>query len=147
MAHRRHEQIGVAVVVDVGERTGNRDGVLHAEACLVGDILEPAVSPIPPQLAAAELGNEEQVRPPVVVDVGGAQPGPVVVVDLLVGLASVVDDTGLERDAARLPLVGEAKVVQHLRSCGQGRLLAGACEQPGARRACGACGAVGPAGE
>ena len=145
VSHRRDEQVGVAVVVDVGERARDRDGVFHAQPRLVSDVLEPAATQVPPQLVAAELRDEVQVGQPVAVHVGGAESRPVIVMVVLVGLARVVDDSVCERDAARLPPVREPEVVQHLRLGSQRRLLGSALEQPGWRRRCGAVSAVGPA--
>ena len=130
VAHRRDEQIGIPVVVDVGKGAPDGDRVVHAEPRLVGDVLEPAAAQVAPQLVGAELGGEVQVRPPVAVHVGGAQARPVIVMDLLIGLPRIVDDAVLERDAARLALVRESKVVRRGRLGGQCRLLGGTLEQP-----------------
>jgi hypothetical protein len=61
VAHRRHEQVGQPVVIDVGEGARNRDGVRHAHTRRIGDVGEPAPAQILPQLARAELGDEEQI--------------------------------------------------------------------------------------
>ena len=53
VAHGGDEQIGIPIVVDVGERAADGDGVRHAEAGRVGDIGESAVAQVLPQLAGA----------------------------------------------------------------------------------------------
>src|SRR2546430_7777969 len=91
---------------------------------------EPTAAHILPELARAELGDEIQVRQAVAVHVGGAQAGAVVVVDFLVGLAGVVDDAVLERDAARGEPVRELEVVKCGGALGLLDFLLGASEQP-----------------
>src|SRR2546430_13024569 len=91
---------------------------------------EPAAAHILPKLARAELSDEIQVRQAVAVHVGGAETGAVVVVDFLVGLAGVVDDAVLERDAARGEPVRELEVVKCGGALGLLDFLLGASEQP-----------------
>src|SRR5438128_2750968 len=147
VAHRGDEEVGQAVVVDVGERATGRDGVRHAKPRPLGDVLEPPAAQVAPQLARAELRDEVQVGPPIAVHVGRAQSRAVVVVDLLVGLARVVHDPVHEGDAARVPPIGEPEVVERARVRGQGGFLAGALEQPRRRRHGGAFCAPRPARE
>src|SRR5947208_11650202 len=41
---RSHEHVGIAVVVDVGERASHRDGVRPSQPRRDGDVLEPTVA-------------------------------------------------------------------------------------------------------
>ena len=130
MTDRSDEQIGIAVVVDVGERAPDRDLVGHGQPGAGGDVLEATIAQVLPQLAGTELGHEIEIGETVAVDVRGAQSAAVVVVRELVALAGVVDDPILERDAARLPLIREAEVVQHRRTRRQLGFLASSLGQP-----------------
>ena len=131
VAHGGHEQVGIAVVVDVGERRRDRHVVRHRHARLVGDVREPAIAYVLPQLVPAELGNEVEIGPPVAVDIGGGQPRAVIVVDFLVGFARVVDDPIHERDEARLASIDILEVVDRRRPCSQDGFLGAPLAQPG----------------
>ena len=65
-----------------------------------------------PELVAADLVDEIDVEQAVAVDVGDRQAVAVVVVRRLVGLAGVVDDAVLERDAALGDAIGELEIVE-----------------------------------
>src|SRR5207253_2181527 len=131
--HCGYEQIGIAVVVDVGERATHGDGVVHREARLIRDVREPTTPEVLPQLVGPELRDEVQVGEPVAIDVRRAQSRPVIIVDLLVRLARVVHHVVLEADAAGRSPVSEAKVVRDTRAGGQLAFLAGTPEQPRGR--------------
>src|SRR5213076_879774 len=97
---------------------------------LVGDVREPAIAYVLPQLVPAELGDEVEIGPRVAVDIGGGEPGAVIVVDFLVRLAGVVDDPIHEGDAARLAAIDILEVVNCRRPCSQDGLLGAALAQP-----------------
>ncbi len=119
LAHGGDVEVGVAVVVHVGEGAGDADAVGHRHAGLAGDVLELAAAQVLPQLVVAELGEEVEVEQAVAVHVGHQQAVAVVVVDRLVGLAGVVDDLVLEGDAALGLAVGVAEVVEDLPALGR----------------------------
>src|SRR5207237_9897123 len=102
-----------------------------------GDVHEATVADVLPQLVGAELRHEIEIGETVAVDIRGAHSAAVVVVRQLVGLARVVDDPVLERDAAGLSAIREPEVVQYVRVRGQLGFLAGPLDQPrrGAGRA------------
>ena len=111
-AHGGDVEIRVAVVVDVGERGRHADLPGDRHAGRRGDVLELAAAQIPPELVAADLADEVDVGQAVAVDVGDRDAVAVIVVRRLVGLAGVVHDPVLERDAALGETVGELKVVE-----------------------------------
>ena len=84
VAHRRDEEVGIAVVVDVGERASDRDGVRHFEPRLFGDIHEPTFALVLPELVGAELRGEIKIGQTIAIDVRGTEAGSVVVVHQLV---------------------------------------------------------------
>src|SRR6185503_12479833 len=122
---RGDEEVGVTVVVDVGEGTGDADRVRHAEVRAIGDVLVAAAPRVAPQLAAAQLGDEVQVGTSVAIDIGAADSRPVIVMILLIGLPRVIDAAVHERDAARLAPVRELESMIHGRVGGQLELLIG----------------------
>ena len=99
VAHRRDEQVGIAVVVDVGECASHADLVRQCQPGSGGDVHETAVAEVLPELVGAELRHEIEIGETVAIDVRGAHSAPVVVVRQFVGPAGVVDDPVLERDA------------------------------------------------
>ena len=111
-AGRGHVEVLVAVVVDIGEGGRDADLARDRHAGRRGDVLEAAAAEIPPQLVAAHLADEVDVGAAVAVDVGNRDPGAVIVVRRLVGLAGVVHDAGLEIDAAFDQAIGELEVVE-----------------------------------
>ena len=131
VANGRYEEIRQPIVVDVGERTSDSDRVGHAQPRRCSDVPELAAARIAPQFTAAALRHEEQIGPAIVVDVGGAHCGAVIVVIGFVRAPRIVDDTMNKSDAARRDLVGELKVVTHRRFCRDPAFLHRACEQPG----------------
>ena len=113
VAHRRDEEVGIAVVVDVGEGASHRDRVRQFQPRRDGDVHEPTAAQVLPEFVGAELGDEVEIGETIAIDVRGAQSAPVVVVRELVGFARVVDDPVLEGDAAGLPPIREPEVVEH----------------------------------
>ena len=75
-----HKQVGIAVVVGVGERSRNHHSIVNPHPRPLGDLLKPPLPHIPPQLTAPRLPQQEQIGPPIRVDVGGDQPRAMVVV-------------------------------------------------------------------
>jgi hypothetical protein len=130
---RCDEEIGVAVVVDVRECGADRDCIGHAQAGGVGDVAELAATQVLPELRTAQLRNEENIGEAVAVDVSGRDAGAVVVVDLLVILAGVVDEMILECDPAGVDSVRKAEIVDRGRSRCGGALLGLPRQQPGGR--------------
>src|SRR2546423_11667142 len=130
MADGRDEEVGVAVVVDVGERATHRDGVRGRQPSWSGDVHEATVAEVLPELVGAELRDEVEIGETVAIDVRGAQAAPVVVVRELITPARVVDHAVLERDAAGRSLIGEPEVVNRLRARGQYGFLAAPLDQP-----------------
>ncbi len=113
MAHRRDEQVGIAVVVDVGERASHRDRVGPSQPRSGGGIHEPTVTQVLPELVGAELRDEIEIGETIAIDVRGAQSASVVVVNELIVLARVVDDPVHERDAASLLPIRVLEVAHH----------------------------------
>ena len=111
-AHRRDEEILIAVVVHVGERRRHADSAGERDARLFRDRREPAAAGVLPELVAADLVDEVDVGQAVAVDVGDREARAVVVVHGLVVFAGVLDDAVDEGDAALGQLVGELKVVE-----------------------------------
>jgi len=130
MAHRRDEQIRVAVVIDVGERAPHADRVGHGQPGLGGDVHEPAAAGVFPELVGTELRHEIEIGETIAIHVRGAHAAPVVVVRQLVAPAGVVHDPVLKGDPAGLPLIRESEVVRHVRARGQLDCLAGPLGQP-----------------
>ena len=111
-AYGGDEQILIAVVVDVGERSRDADrSASPTPASAVMSLNRP-----PPRFfqscVAADLVDEVDVEQPVAVDVRHGDAVAVVVVDRLVVLAGVVDDVVDEGDAAFAGPVGELEVVE-----------------------------------
>ncbi len=121
-ADRRDEQVHVAVVVDVREGGRDADPIGQRHARFLRDVPEPAVAEVLPELVAADLVDEVDVREAVPIHVGRRDPVAVVVVDGLVGLPRVVHDAVDEGDAAFLHLVGEVEVVEDLELADRGEL-------------------------
>ena len=130
-AHRGDVEIGVAVVVDVGERGRDADLAGDGDAGGRGDVLELAAADVLPQLVAADLVRKVDVQEAVAVDVGDREAVAVVVVHGLVGLARVVDDAMAERDAAVGNAVGELEITEHRRRRRCLHLLVAAAPEPG----------------
>ena len=111
-AHGRDVEIGVAVVVDVGERGRHAHLVGHRHAGRGGDVLERAPAEVSPELIAADLRHEIDVEQAVTIDVGDGEAVTVIVVRRLVRPSRVVDDPVLEGDAALGQPIDELKVVE-----------------------------------
>ena len=111
-AHGRHVEVRVAVIVDVGERGGDADLSRQRHARLGSDVLESAAAGIPPELVAADLVDEVDVRQPISIDIRYRQAVAMVVVRGLVRLARVVNDSMRERDAAVGAPIGELEIVE-----------------------------------
>ncbi len=110
--YRCHEEIGIAVVVDVGERRRDTDLVGERHTGCGRDVLEPAAAEVAPELAAADLIDEVDVESSVTIHVGNRHAGAVVVVHGLVRAPGVLDEAVAERDAAVLDPIGEAEVAE-----------------------------------
>ena len=121
-AHGGHEEVGVAVVVDVAERRGHARCVRQPDARRRGDVLELAAAEVLPELVAADLVHEVDVEAAVAIDVGDREPVAVVVVHRLVGLARVVDDAVHERDAALEQAILEPEIVEDLEAAPRAEL-------------------------
>src|SRR5215831_10141854 len=91
-SNRRHEQILVAVVIDVSERCGDADTPLNGDAGFRGDVSKPPAAEILPELVPTDLIHEVDVVEPVAIDVGNGDPVAVVIVNSFVVLAGVLDD-------------------------------------------------------
>ncbi len=83
------------------------------------------------------MSGEIEIGQTVAIDIRGAHSISVVVVNQLVGFASVVYNAVLERYAAGLPLIREPEVVNYTRARGQLGFLASALGQPRGRRGSG----------
>ena len=111
-AHGGDVEIGVAVVVDVGERRRHADLAVHRNARRSRDVLELAAAEIPDELIAAHLAQKVDVGQAVTVDVCDRESIAVVVMRRLVCLARVVHDAVLEGDAALLHPIAELEIVK-----------------------------------
>src|SRR5205823_5302022 len=83
----RDEEVGIAVVVDVGECATHGDLIRHGQPGSGGDVHEPTTAEVLPELVGAELREEIEIGEAVAIDVGRAQAAAVVVVSQLVRLA------------------------------------------------------------
>ena len=110
-AHRGDEQIGVAVVVEIGKGGGNADAVAEGDTGVSGDIAEASAALVLPQLVATELSQEVDVVATVAVDVGDRKTVGVIVVHRLHRPSVVLGDLMDEADAALADPIGEAEVV------------------------------------
>ena len=132
----RDDEVRIAIVIEIGE--GGCDGnlILQANACERGDLLEPAVAEVAPELVGAELGEEEQVGTPISIDVGHRHRVPMVVVGGGPVASGVVDDLVSEGDAAFPAAVREPKSVERLELAGFLKLTGGTRleQHPGAFR-------------
>ena len=124
--HGRHEEIGIAVVVDIGKRAPDGDLVRHRYTGIARDVDELVVARVAPELVCPELRQEVEVGTTVAIDVGCADAAAMIVVDELVVLARVIHDPVLERDTAFAAPVGEMEIVRNARR-GEGR---GFCASP-----------------
>ena len=113
-AHRGDEQVRVAVVVDVRERRAHADAAGQSDTRLAGDVPELAAAQVLPQLVPAHLVRKVDVVQSVAVHVGDGDAVAVVVVNLFIRLAGVVDDAVDEGDSALLYAIGELELVKHL---------------------------------
>jgi len=109
---RRHEEVRIAVVVDVGERRGHAHGIPHGHAGLIRDVLELALAVVAPELIASDLIGEVEVQETVAVHVGDGDAVAVVVVHRFVALAHVVHAAVHEVDSALVPPVGKPEVTE-----------------------------------
>ena len=105
-------EIGVAVVVDVGERRRHADLAVHRNACRSRDVLKLAAAEISDELIAADLAQKVDVGQAVTVDVCDRESIAVVVMRRFVRLAGVVHDAVLEGDAALLHPIAELEIVK-----------------------------------
>ncbi len=110
----RDVEIGIAVVVDIGERRRDADLAGYAHTGRLRDVLELAAAEVPPELIAADLIQKVDVEKAVAVDVGDRDAVPVIVVRGLVRLARVLDSVMDERNTAFGEPVGELEIVECL---------------------------------
>src|SRR5690349_23243727 len=110
----RHEQILIAVVVDVGKRRRDAYPIRERDARFGGDVPELAAAEIFPELVSANLVHEIDVFEAVAIDVGDGNAGAVVVVHWLVISPGIVDRVLNERDAALFDGVPELKLIVDL---------------------------------
>jgi hypothetical protein len=131
VADGRDEQVGIAVIVDIGERRRHRDLVGQPDTGLDGDVFEFPFAQIAPQLVRAQLGGEVNIEQSITVDVSDSQAVTMVIVRSFVRFARIIDDLVFEAYLALDNAVGELKLMEHLhRLCGQDLLLAAFVEQP-----------------
>jgi len=102
-------EVRVAVVVDVGEGTCDAHAIRQCDSSRLGDVLEPPIAQVSPQLVPAELGREVDVEPAVAIHVRDGDPVSMVVVNGLVVVAPVVHDLVPEPDPALGETVLETK--------------------------------------
>ena len=121
-SHGRHEEIGISVVVDVGERRADADLAGDPDAGGPGDVVELAVAQISPELVATQLVHEVDIQASVSIDVGDGDPVAVVVVHQFVRFARVVGDTVHERDAALEHAILEPEIVKDLEAAARAEL-------------------------
>ena len=118
----RHEEVGISVVVDVGERRADADLAWDPNASRPGDVVELAVAQISPELVATQLVHEVDIQAFVSIDVGDSDSVAVVVVHQFVGFARVVGDTVHERDAALEQAILEPEIVEDLEAAPRAEL-------------------------
>ena len=108
-ADRGREQVGVAVVVDVGEGSGHPDRPGQRQDFRRGRLEAPGAG-VAPQLVAPGHVREVDVEEAVAVGVGDRDAVAVVVVGGLVALAGVAGGDVGKGDPGLLPAVGETEI-------------------------------------
>jgi hypothetical protein len=100
VAHTRHEDVDIAITVDVGHRDARlpADGIRHTGTG--GNVLEAVVAFVQVEAIGADVGCEIEIRKPVVVDVPDRDAAAVVVVEIIENVErGVFRKTIRERDA------------------------------------------------
>ena len=113
LTHGGDEEVGVAVVVDVGEGGRHTDPVGQAHCRRFSQVPEPAPAQVSPELIGSNLGEEIDVLESVVVHVRGGDSVPVVVMHRFPVLPRIIHDPVNEADSARFDAVREPKIVKH----------------------------------
>ena len=110
--HPGHEEIRVPVVVVVGEGGRDAQPVVESDTGCLGDVLEGAVTPVAPELVAAELGDQIEVAATVTIDIGNRDAVAVIVVSGLEGLGVVLGHQVAKRDATLGSAIAETEIVE-----------------------------------
>src|SRR5262245_34091848 len=121
-----HEEVLIAVVVDIRERTRDADPVLERDTRRRRDLLEAAATNVAPELVATDLIGEKDIVSTITIHISNGDAVAVVVVVRLVLDACVLDDMMDEGYAALLDLVLKAKVDEDLELIFRRHLLCGA---------------------
>src|SRR5437763_731931 len=98
LPHAGDEQVGVAVVVDVGERGADTRAIADRDAGALGDVCEATAAEIAVQTVLANLVDEVEIEQSVAVDVGNRDRGTVVVVRRPIVLSEIDAAHVLESD-------------------------------------------------
>ena len=88
--YRRHKQVRAAIIVNVSKGSSHTYPITQAYSCLLGDILEAAISQVSPKFAAAELVDEVNVVEAVSVYVRRGHTIAMVIVDWVIQLRSII---------------------------------------------------------
>ena len=114
LANSRDVEVCIAVVVDVRERGSDGNSVGQGHARFAGDVFEFAAAGISPQRISAGLGDEQNIQPAVVINVGYRDSVAMIVVHRLVGPRRVLNAAMAKGNATfRLP-VGEFERMENL---------------------------------
>ena len=112
VTHSGHEEVRVAVVVDVRERGADANLIGQPEAGVTREVLESPTAQISPQFTPPELRHEVNVVTPVTIHVGDGDPVAVIVMGGLPIFARVVHNPVFEGNSAFHAPVGELEIVE-----------------------------------
>ena len=110
--HGRHEQVGIAIVIQIGKRRGDTNFVVQSHSCGRRDVLKLSVAEISPKLAAANLVDEVKIDLAVAIDICRGQTRAVIVNDRLQVPPAIIHDMMLEGDSTTLNFIGELETVK-----------------------------------
>ena len=125
-----HEQIGVAVVVDVRERSAHARPVADSNAGTLRDVLETTAAKVAVETVLADLVDEVQIEQPVAVDIRHRDRGAVIVVCRPVILSEIDAVDVLECDSRGADAVRELEAVRNDDRFLGGGLLSEPCRDP-----------------
>src|SRR5438105_3743699 len=112
--HGGHEQIGFAVIVDVGERGRDRDFVGEANSGRGSNVLEFPAAEISPELTFAELIHEIQIELAVAINIRDGETIAVIIVNSQVILVRIIHGMMLETNPAFLIPILKLKPVKNI---------------------------------
>jgi hypothetical protein len=116
---RGNEQILASVVVNVGESGTHADPAWQSDACFLSDVPEFAAADVFPEFVSSNLINKVEVVQAVAVHISNRNGAAVIVVAHPHVFGDVVHGVVNEPDPAFFQLVGELKLMKHLKLLGR----------------------------